>query len=117
MTKKIEKNEKVLQLTMDEKIKQARNFIPENGDMMKMLVVRSLVEKFSPTKKELDSGRVKQEIINGNVSYRYVPASKADKLSLSEAEVMILKEGFNKMNKENKITLEILDLAKKISEL
>jgi len=80
-----------------------------------MTIVRSLQEKIKFTPKEIKEFELK-DLKDGRVSWNR--AKEKDRtFPLEEPEIRVLQKGIDFLDKEQKMTLELVDLAKRIMDI
>jgi transposase-like protein len=86
---------------------------PQQGNIAQQILVRDISKKVGITQDELKEYGIKS-LENGGLTWE----KDAEKeVALSGAELNLLKEQVAKLDKENRVTMELLDLFLKIKEV
>lgn len=112
MKKTKEELKNIINITIKDKL-FIGEFIPKNGNELTMMLAKDLIDKVKLNDKDIKDGNVKS---NGNgITWNkdYIP----EPIELTEPEISLLKQGREKLNKEEKINLDNLELSIKISRL
>lgn len=80
---------------------------PKEGNLVQQILVRDIVNKTQLTQEEVTESEFK--VVNNGYSWN--PATKAKEFEFTQAELDLLREQINKLDKEGKITQDLLDLC------
>ena len=90
---------------------------PQSGGMIEMEFVKSLHDKIKFTPSEIEEYEL-QDRPNGTVVWNTSKAKDAKtEIELEEVEIQMLQRGIEKLDKEKKITLSMIDLVRRILDL
>lgn len=89
--------------------------LPESGDMVEMILVRSIQKKVEITAKDIDYYEIKTNE-SGNTQWNGSKDTGVD-IEFENSEIEILKRSFQKLNDEKKINNRNFDLCLKLKEL
>lgn len=89
--------------------------LPESGDMVEMILVRSIQKKVEITAKDIDYYEIKTNE-SGNTQWNGSKDKGVD-IEFENSEIEILKRSFQKLNDEKKINNRNFDLCLKLKEL
>ena len=89
--------------------------LPESGDIIEMLLRRSITEKIKLTAKEISDYNIKSEK-PGFITWDENKAVEKD-IHMEDAEINLIKKGYAEADKAKKITERLLDLCLKIRDL
>lgn len=85
--------------------------LPESGDMIEMLLVKSIQEKVELTVRELEEWNVRQE---DNLILWDQKKACDKEIHFENSELTLLKKQVEELDKEKKITSRIIDLCVRI---
>lgn len=106
-----------INLTIVDRIVNIKELVPQKGNILQMIVSKSILEKTELT--PLEIGEYGLEMIpdsNGKHRLNYKKIPPILSVEFEEAEMSLLKEGITNMDKEGKITLQNLKLCQDIME-
>lgn len=89
--------------------------LPESGNMVEMIIVRSIQQKVSLTAKDIDYYDIKVGE-NGNTTWDGEKDTGTD-IEFENSEIGVLKDAYKKLDSEKKITSRNFDLCLKLKEL
>lgn len=89
--------------------------LPESGNMVEMILVKSIQQKVTITAKEIDYYKIHVNE-NGNTTWNGEKDTGTD-IKFENSEIEILKSAYNKLDSEKKITSRNFDLCLKLKEL
>ena len=88
---------------------------PQSGGLIEMTIVRSLQEKIKFTPKEIREYELK-DLSDGKISWNKAKG-KDTTFPLEDPEIRVLQKGVDILDKEQRITLDLVDLAKRIQDI
>ena len=88
---------------------------PQSGGLIEMDIVKSLQEKIRFKPAEIDEYELK-DLSEGRVSWNKAKA-KDKTFALEDSEIRVLQKGVDLLDKEQRITLDLVDLAKPIRDI
>lgn len=86
--------------------------IPKTGNILDMMIVKGIVNKLDFTAKEIQDNEI--AFNNGTMSWK--KDSEVD-IELIQPEIKVIKDAIDKLDKENGITLDNLELCLKFKNL
>lgn len=89
--------------------------LPEYGNMVDMILVRSIQEKVKITSKDIDDYEIVSKD-NGNITWNGAKDTGTE-IEFEKSEIGILKRSYQKLNDEEKICDRNFDLCLKLKEL
>lgn len=88
---------------------------PQSGGLIEMEVVKSLQEKIRFTPAEIDEYELK-DLPGGKIVWN-TSKEKDREYVLEDSEIKVLQKGIDQLDKEGKITLTMVDLARRIMNI
>ena len=87
----------------------------QQGDIISQILARDMSIKVQPTQaeiKKIDLKTIKSKV--GEISYSWNPKAKAVNIIFTNAEIEFLREQVGRLDKEKKVTVDMLELCLKI---
>ena len=99
-----------MKLSIKERI-QINYLIPNKGNLIEMTLAKSIMDKTTITAEEVSDLNIRVE---GDKTVWKDENEKPISVHFNEAELEILNKNIDKLDKEGKVTIDIMDLIKKI---
>lgn len=108
---------KVLGLNIKDRL-MINQLLPEQGSLIQQKLARDIIEKVKIGQKEMKKVGLKTTVDNkGRSSMTWNEKAKSKSIELSEMEYDLLKDQIDRLDKDNKITQDILPMCVKIKDL
>lgn len=85
--------------------------LPKEGNLITLRLLRELITKLGITDEEHKEYDIVQK--DGRISWDDQKASELKEFELGDATMGVIKDELNKLNKQNKLDMELLSLADK----
>ena len=101
-------------LSIEDRVVIMNDVLPEQGNILEMILVKSINKKVEFTPKEITDFNLKQ---NGrNLTWNGTVNTDVE-VCFEESEINLLKEQYKKFDEEKRISVRMFDLYLKIKEL